>query len=206
MSRVPSDRTLALAGVAQAGTLVNQLATRGRADATALELSLESVLRIDADLAADVFSGPGGVALGLRSLAAQLYDAAPGMPRDFAVIRLIMRILALERRFANAPALQTTIRETIERLNHASSPPDGGLVAPLGELYSETLAKLPPRILVGGDPRQLARDDVVQSIRACLLAGVRSAVLWRQLGGRPSDLAWRYRHIALDIRDWQRLF
>ena len=54
----------------------------------------------------------------------------------------------------------------------------------LAELYATTLSTLKPRVMVTGNPQQLQQPAVVEKVRTNLLAAVRSAVLWRQLGGR----------------------
>ena len=37
--------------------------------------------------------------------------------------------------------------------------------------------------MITGDQDYLARTETANKIRACLLAGIRSAILWRQCGG-----------------------
>jgi len=58
------------------------------------------------------------------------------------------------------------------------------VLANLGDIYLQTVSKLQPRIMVNGVPDYLSRVDVANKIRACLLAGIRSAMLWKQCGGR----------------------
>ena len=53
----------------------------------------------------------------------------------------------------------------------------------LGTLYADTISQLRPRIMVQGNPHYLGQAGVVSEIRALLLAAVRSALLWRQVGG-----------------------
>ena len=50
--------------------------------------------------------------------------------------------------------------------------------------------------MVQGNPHYLAQADVVAEIRAVLLAALRSAVLWRQMGGSFWDLVLRRREMA----------
>ena len=57
------------------------------------------------------------------------------------------------------------------------------VLAALGGLYADTISHLRPRIMVQGNPHYLGQAGVVSEIRALLLAAVRSAMLWRQLGG-----------------------
>jgi len=50
-------------------------------------------------------------------------------------------------------------------------------------LYSKTISTISPRIVVNGRPQHLQVQRTVNWIRALLFSGLRSAVLWRQLGG-----------------------
>jgi high frequency lysogenization protein len=50
-------------------------------------------------------------------------------------------------------------------------------------LYTRTISTLSPRIVINGRPQHLQVDRTVNWIRTLLFAGLRSAVLWRQMGG-----------------------
>ena len=53
----------------------------------------------------------------------------------------------------------------------------------IAALYTQTISTLTPRIVVNGRPQHLQVERTVNWIRTLLFAGLRSAVLWRQLGG-----------------------
>jgi high frequency lysogenization protein len=74
------------------------------------------------------------------------------------------------------------------------------VAARLAELYVSTLSTLKPRVLVNGSPLILQQQPVVERIRAALLAAVRAAVLWRQLGGRQWQLVLKRRQYAMLTR------
>ena len=57
------------------------------------------------------------------------------------------------------------------------------IFANLGEIYQNTISTLQPRIMINGDQDYLSRTETANKIRACILAGIRSAILWRQCGG-----------------------
>ncbi|MFC6673156.1 DUF489 family protein [Marinobacterium aestuariivivens] len=57
------------------------------------------------------------------------------------------------------------------------------IVANIASLYQETISTFSFRINVGGDPRHLQNAENAAKIRALLLAGIRAAMLWRQVGG-----------------------
>ena len=58
------------------------------------------------------------------------------------------------------------------------------IIASLADVYGEVISPLGPKIQVFGKPELLKQTSTQQKIRALLLAGIRSAVLWRQLGGK----------------------
>lgn len=66
--RMMQERVLALAGLAQALKQVRRIAETGQADAAVLGTALQSVLRIDAASAEDVYGGAQNVRPGLRLL------------------------------------------------------------------------------------------------------------------------------------------
>ena len=57
------------------------------------------------------------------------------------------------------------------------------LLAHLADIYSQTVSQLQPRIMVKGEPNYLQNPDNQNRIRSLLLAGIRAAWLWRQVGG-----------------------
>nr|MBA3485935.1 DUF489 family protein [Lysobacter sp.] len=74
------------------------------------------------------------------------------------------------------------------------------VLSALGALYAETLSHLRPRVLVQGNPHYLGQATVVAEVRAVLLAAIRSAVLWRQLGGSLWDLLLRRREMLAAVQ------
>ncbi|GAA0703918.1 high frequency lysogenization protein HflD [Dokdonella soli] len=193
------SRVIALAGVLQACRLVRDVATNGRADAAGAEACLASVFRIDADSAADVFGGLSGVRMGLETLHAQF----EGRQRDLALTRLVLGVLRLERRLARNPRMLGDLRNGIvaiqRQADHFGSA-HATVQARLADLYVATLSQLRPRVIVHGNPLHLANAQLVEQIRALLLAAVRSAVLWRQVGGGQLRLLLRRREYAMLAR------
>ncbi len=192
-------RVIALAGVFQGCRLVQDLATSGKADAASAESSLASIFRIDADSAADVFGSISGVRLGLEQLIAQL-DAGS---RDIALTRLVLSVVRLARRLDRITSMREALRtgiESIARQVHHTGVAYAGVQARLAELYCETLSHVRPRVIVHGNPVHLGNPRDVEQIRAMLLAAVRAAVLWHQVGGGQFRLLIRRREYAMLAR------
>ena len=193
------SRVIALVGVLQACRLVHEVATTGRTSQAGTEASLASVFRIDADSAADVFGGIGGVRIGLEALLEQF----EGERREVALTRLVLGVLRLERRLARGPRIKAELGEGIAQVQrqvdhfgvaHAT------VQARLADLYVATLSRLQPSVVVHGNPVHLGNPQLVAQIRALLLAGVRAAVLWRQVGGSQLRLLLRRREYAMLAR------
>lgn len=189
------DRVIALAGLIQALSLVRSIALRGSCDAQAMRDSLASVLRIDADTAADVYGGIGHLRVGLRALIEQL-----DTPNDPALMRMAATVLRLERALVRRPEMLERLREQIDTIARIDPASGIDLPARLGQLYAETLSRLHPRVMVEGNQAFLQQAARQNDIRALLLAAIRAAVLWRQLGGTQWRLLFRRKQYGMLAR------
>jgi high frequency lysogenization protein len=193
------SRVIALAGVLQACRLVREVSTRGHADPVYVEASLASVFRIDADSAVAVFGGLDGVRMGLETLLAQF----EGRERDLVLTRLVASTLHLERQLMHRSKMVRELRQGIESIQRQVDHfgiAHGTVQARLAEVYVATLSQLRPRVIVHGNPLHLSNPRLVEQIRALLLAAVRAAVLWRQVGGGQLRLLLRRREYAMLAR------
>jgi high frequency lysogenization protein len=184
------DRVLALAGLLQALSAVRQIAHEGRADAELVQPCLDSVFRLDAENVEAVYGRAQLLKPGLECLLRQIN----GQGRDVAISRMAATVLHLERQLIRQPKMLDALRqgiESIERQREHFGSEHGSVSQRLADLYADTLSQLKPRVMVQGNPLQLAQSGVVAQIRGALLAAVRSAVLWRQLGGSYWDFALR---------------
>ena len=178
-----TNQTIALAGVAQAAALVQQLATQGTCDQDALTASIGSVLKVDSDSVLDVYGGLEGLKLGLRQLQSQMSGYKIENPEQ---ARYAATLVYLEKQLSARQDMLKTIRAGVEKAK-AQSEHFGllheNVMANLGEVYHGTVSLLQPRIMVNGEQTYLSRPDIVNKIRAALLAGIRSVILWKQCGG-----------------------
>ncbi|MEJ1095315.1 MULTISPECIES: high frequency lysogenization protein HflD [unclassified Pseudoxanthomonas] len=203
MSHKFSDRVLALAGLAQALQQVRRIAETGQSEVSVVRASLDSVFRIDAATPLDVYGSVPDVSAGLRLLRGYLGNE----PRDESLLRLAMSVLQLERRFSNETEMVAAVGDGVTGI--ASQARELGSIHPdvlsaLGGLYADTISHLRPRVMVQGNPHYLGQPGVVAEIRAILLAAVRSAVLWRQLGGSYWDFLFSRPAMKDAVNDWLR--
>jgi len=186
-------RTLALAGVFQAAGLVQEVARRGTiTHASARDTSIASIFATNPESVAAVYGGPANLRLGLTLLRDQLHGSGAGrQAEDLEVARYVIALTVLERKLAARPDTLKALGEGIEdaRRTYEHFGADHASVAGrLADLYAEHVSPLGARIVVRGDSDVLTEPTNVSRVRALLLAGLRSAVLWRQQGGRRWQL------------------
>ncbi|MCX7034624.1 MAG: high frequency lysogenization protein HflD [Arenimonas sp.] len=196
------DRALALAGLLQAVHLVQQMAQTGQAESKPLAACIDSLFRFEAETPEAVFDGALKLEPGLQRLVNQLEG---GAGRDAALTRMAMTVLHLERRFMRQHGAVEAVRAGLEDIGrqHAHwGPTHPTVLARLGELYAKELSPIGPRVLVQGNPVYLGQPDLVGEVRAALLAAIRAAVLWRQLGGSYWDFLFGRRALVQSARGW----
>ena len=193
MTRRPilEQRTLALAGVAQAARIVDLAAKTGSWPEPFVEASIHSLFSFEPDSVETVFGTPQGIQLGLEQLSACLRLSQDPAAAD--TLRYTMAILQLERRFAGSEDLQSVVHS---RLRHTAYKAENvsndirGLSANISAIYQDTLSTLSYRIKVTGSAQHLNNPQVADLVRTLLMCGVRAAFLWRQLGGNRFRLMW----------------
>lgn len=190
------QQAIALAGVAQAARLVDQISRTGTYPLEFLEASIHSLFAFDAKDPADIFGGLAGVKLGLNNLSSLLASRQADENRD--LVRYVFSMLYLERKFAADPDMMSVVRA---RLEHASFRAEhfanhvNDVCHSVSGIYQDTLSKLKFRIKVTGSAQHLQDQKNADIIRALLLAGLRSAFMWRQLGGRRWKLLVQRRRL-----------
>jgi len=203
MARSFRDQVIALAGIFQSAQLVQLLAREGRAEREPYRTSIHSVLALDAPDTESVFGGVSGVRPGLEILASKL--GGRSVPSDVEMARYVAAMMHLEKLLRRKPEMQQTLRQGIEtakeqmKFFEVDAPADDvhpKLVENLAEIYTNTISLLGPRIMVSGEHGHLANPIIAARVRAVLLAGIRSAVLWHQLGGRRLQLLFSRGKVA----------
>ncbi len=191
-----SPQILALAGVFQATELVRQAAKHGTWSGYAATASLESLFRLESDSVEDIFGSRERLRLGLETLMGVL----SGNDVQGDTLQHAVALLQLQKKFTRNGVMMNTVGEGLERIEAETAELEdprreerrAELVA---QLYTETISNLTPRVVVNGNPRHLQNPRTVAWIRALLFAGLRSAVLWGQLGGGRFNLLFGRRRL-----------
>ena len=195
------DKNLALAGVFQASELVRQAAWHGTWSGYAATACLNSLFKLEADSTAEIYDGREHMKLGVETMLAVLQ----GENRYAESLRYTVGLLQIERKFRRAGKLQQQVGNQLQDIaSHGEDLPqherEDLQAGQISALYSETISHLSPRIVVNGKPQYLKNQRTVDWVRTLLLAGLRSATLWRQLGGGRFELMFGRQAIIREAR------
>jgi len=178
--------TLALAGICQAAHLVQQLAHQGQCQPEALNVSLRSVIDLNPGSTLAVFGNDeANLRLGLETLMAVLNSSSrQGMGAELT--RYTLSLMVLERKLSGNKSALDTLAQRISQLDRQLAHYELGsetITSAMAAIYVDVVSPLGPRIQVTGSPAVLQNPLLQSRVRATLLAGIRAAVLWQQVGG-----------------------
>ena len=204
MSKNLQEITLALAGVIQATVLVEQVAKTGYVQQDAYKCSIESLFDLNPTTTLAVYGGnPQNLRLGLEALR----DMLNGKHKHQDAMRYGLGALHLQKKLAGRKDMLNVIASRIAQAatqsEHFSSTHDN-VIGNLGQVYSETISTFRFRIQVMGDYNYLQQTRIASQIRALLLSAIRSAMLWRQVGGNRWQLLLQRKAIAATVDDLLR--
>ncbi|MBI3561482.1 MAG: high frequency lysogenization protein HflD [Gammaproteobacteria bacterium] len=198
------DKTLALAGVFQATALVHQIATQGQCDDADMSIAVRSILMLDPPTTLAVFGSETNLQRGLHTLVVQLGDS--NQARTLQIARYVITLLHLERKLASQPGVKQTLRERLARCQQQVElygATHDNVLANLADIYAATISQLPPKLIVIGNESHLTHPKLTARIRTQLLAGIRAAVLWTQVGGNRWQILWNRKAIVQHARELQ---
>lgn len=178
-------QTLALAGLLQSTYLVDRIATTGQASSEEISPVLNSLFQFDADSPESVYGGVQALRPGL-AIVRDVFSGGDAASYRSAV-RYAISVLYLQGKISARPDLLDIIRS---RLQHTELKQQhftnniNQISSSIAAIYQDTVSTMKYRIEVNGSAQQLQNPANADTIRALLLAAIRSAVLWRQSGGK----------------------
>lgn len=195
------EQLIALAGVFQAAVLVDRIAKTGQSSEATLGCMIGSLLVQDPKDTLDVYGGDDlNLREGYRALASALERDPSTLQRE--PLRYSLSMLGLERQLAKRDDMLETVGKRLPQIQSQSEHfgiAHENVIAACGALYEDTLSTLRQRIQVHGDMRNLQQPSNAAKIRALLLAGIRSARLWRQVGGHRWQLVISRRKLLKEL-------
>lgn len=195
------ERCLALAGTMQSAVLVHQLAREGSCAQAAFTTSINSLYQLHPDSVLAVYGDETALHLGYHHLLNLLQAGLRQPKEDVEINRYFFNLFYLERRLAKDHAMLNTLAKEMEDVNRQLryfSPTHPTIIARLADIYLNTISTFRYRLHIVGKIDYLQKSEILNQIRALLLAGIRSAMLWRQLGGSRWQLFFK-RHQLITI-------
>lgn len=192
-------QALALAGIFQATHLVEQIARTGQVSEKELKTCIESLFQTHPESIEDVYGGKHeNLKLGYKEV--RFFTGGKGKTGSTPdVMRYALAVLHLENKLRKHKKMLPKVADGIEQakrqLDHFHSSHEN-LIANLSGLYQETLSTFRFRIHVTGNAQHLQNPQNAHKIRALLLCAVRSAILWRQVGGRRWQLLFNRQRLS----------
>jgi high frequency lysogenization protein len=169
MKHTLKERSIALAGLFQATSLVTQLAHTG----SLAQPEFETLMR-------------------------SLFITSPKDAEEDKT-RYTINLLQLQRLLEKKPDVLNKVAEELQsmeqQLEHFEIT-HPNVTARLADIYLNNISTLGPRIMVSGENNYLENPDTANKVRSLLLAGIRAAVLWRQCGGSRWQLLFKRQAIV----------
>ncbi|WP_263141983.1 high frequency lysogenization protein HflD [Pseudomonas sp. RIT-PI-AD] len=195
------EQLVALGAVFNAAALADRIAKTGQISEAPLGCMIGSLLVRDPQRTLEVYGDDDlNLREGYRALASALERDPNSLQRE--PLRYALALLGLERQLAKRDDMLETIGTRLDQIQQQVQHfgvTHENVIAACGGLYQDTLSTFRQRIQVHGDMRYLQQPSNASKIRALLLAGIRSARLWRQLGGHRWQLVISRRKLLSEL-------
>mgnify|MGYP005992175133 CR=1 FL=1 len=192
MNASARNQNIALSAVCLASQLVQNAARGQTIDEDALTCLLNGVMNRTPDSAEDVYKPVTSLKVGSDIMVHQLSGQASS--KDVEVTRYLAGMLSLAKKLMSHETalakLMNNLSEIERRLEYFDII-DPSILANFGDTYSEAISPIGQKIKILGTPAVLSQKTTQSQVRACLLAGIRAAVLWRQSGGRRRQFIFK---------------
>lgn len=184
------EQTITLAAICQVAYWVQKLSRSGQIDDAELTILLNSIMNTSPSSTLDVYGNDiENLKVGLETLVQHLGNQSKN--KDPELTRYVVSLLGLERRLSKRNKQMALLGERIEQCERQLAHYDINsetLISSIASIYSDLISPLGSPIQVAGDPTILKQPTNQHKIRALLLAGIRSSVLWRQVGGKRRNI------------------
>jgi len=192
-------QTIALAAICQSAMMIQQV-SRGQAISDeSLECLLNGIMVTAPDSVFDVYQSLPDLTAGSNLMVHQLSGQTTA--KDVELTRYVAGIMSLSKRLLKNTralnALRGDIDDVQRRLEHFSIT-DHSIIQNFADSYSKAISPIGAKIQVIGNPDTLRQPSVQAKVRAILLAGVRAAILWRQMGGQRRQFLFIRKQILKD--------
>ena len=176
-------QTLAFASMFQSAHLVDQLANGIAINEAAFDCCYDSLFTFEANSVSEIYGSGEGLITGLKILVETLNKQQKTNNRVIYYVVSMMKLQSTLLKDSQASLKIQQGFEDIQKQSETFELSSSTTLHKIDALYSDTLSKLKPRIIVQGEQVHLTQPLTTSKIRTLLMSGVRAAVLWKQSGG-----------------------
>jgi len=176
------SQSISLAAIYQSCFIVSESAWHGRCNEKDLNVLVNSLFIVNPLTIKDVYEDTKKLATGLELLKKEL----SGENNNKEIKNYYHSLINLSNKLKENIVIANKIeKELLSFKNHLSNENLNldQITIKLSEIYTDTLSKIEPRIIVNGDNTYLKDIAFSSKIRTALFTGLRSVFLWKQFGG-----------------------
>ena len=178
------NQVMALAGLIQCTNQVHMIARQGKWNNPVASTCIHSLFQLEPDSVVDVYSEIHALRPGLQHLKQLLMKSVD--QADVEVTRYALTLMHIEQKLRKHSQIMDRIRAGLYAIKNEfdiSRIDSHELLARIAAVYVDTVSTIPPKVKVEGSREYLMQEVNTHRVRTMLFAGIRSAVLWHQLGG-----------------------
>ncbi len=197
---------IALAGITQSATLIPQLANTGVCNNTLYQISIKSILNTSPKTTDDVYDGINNIKTGLETLISLL---SSNQKQQIDLIRYLFGTLSITSKLLKNNVALNKIDQRLKQISGLYFEINDEIIGyhiddlsiSLACIYSDIISPLATKIKVTGKAQYLQNSLVQAKVRTSLLACVRSAILWYQVGGSRFQILFSRKSIVYAAQD-----
>ena len=204
-SKPNRDQLIALAGMFQSCQLVETLSKNGSVPADHFNVCIESLFQKNPENTEAVYGSVSNLQLGVETM--QELITLNSRAKQSDTLRYIVGVIYLSKKLRNNKEMLNLISERLDQAARQAehfSVTHPNVISNLAQVYQDSLSTFRYRIQVSGSANYLQQENIAQRIRCLLFSGIRSAILWHQLGGRRRHLIINRKDILAQLRDQLR--
>lgn len=191
------NQVVALAALFQSVHAVDQLARTGHCSTLTIDTAIRSILCTQPENTIDVYGRVENLQEGQNCLK-EIIDTQTRTPNQLP-IRYALAVIQLESRLRKDPPMLAKLAAGIDLVSHKVQHFGTGhanVIEATAQLYLDTISTYKNRIQISGLPTHLQNPMVAARIRSLLLAAIRAAMLWHQVGGRRWHLIFKRKALS----------
>ena len=199
------SETIALGALFQSATQIQRVARSGAVDEHAIAPLMRALVITTPQTIEDIYA-PKRLLPGLNQLLTSLIPKEAATPKNAELIKIAFSMINLESNLEQQPMVFDQLDKEIDRLRadvlrlHPDYEDaadnivlDYDVIRMYSRIYSNLISPNFPKLIIYGEEAYLRRPEFQEMIRALLLAGIRAALLWHQVGGKRYSMMFRYK-------------